>query len=146
MIRFASPNDKDACIKMMREFYNTGAVLHPVSDSHFAKTFALSVNGSPLTRLAVCIMEDQYAGYINISLTHSNEAGGLVVFLEEIYVRDAFQGNGIGTKLIQFIRQEYDDAVKRYRLEVCGDNLGAIKLYERLGFEGLAYKQMVIDL
>ena len=130
---------------LMREFYATDAVLHPVPEAHFAKTCDLAFRQSPFARMLVDQRDGAYTGYASLSFTHSNEAGGLVVLIEEIYVRDAYKGRGIGTELLAYVRSQYDGKAKRYRLEVCGGNAGAIRLYTRLGFRPLPYGQMVLE-
>lgn len=131
---------------MMRELYESDVVLYKVPDTYFYNTIELCLNDSPFTKQMVCIENGAYAGYANVAMTYSNEVGGLVMFIEEIYIREKYRGCGLGEEFIRFIRQEFDSKVKRYRLEVTQDNAGAIKLYERLGFESLDYKQMTLDL
>ena len=51
----------------------------------------------------------------------------------------------IGKAFFEFLKTELAGRIKRIRLEVGEDNLGAIKLYKNIGFEFLDYRQMVID-
>ena len=48
-------------------------------------------------------------------------------------------------EFFSFLEDELKGKIKRIRLEVGDENDGAKRLYERLGFEPLDYKQMVID-
>ena len=146
MIRYVNEYDKNDCIEMMKEFYSTTAVSYKVSEKNFENTFNLCMNDSPYTKIILCLGDDKYLGYANISLTHSNEAGGLVVLIEEVYVRPGNQGKGIGSKFMDFIRKEFDSSAKRYRLEVTESNKGAIRLYEKLGFKHIEYDQMFLDI
>ena len=76
-------------------------------------------------------------------LFRSQEASGLTVWIEELYIRPEFQGNGLGTQFFEFIQKEIP--ARRYRLEIEPDNEGARALYERLGFKSLDYSQMIKD-
>lgn len=81
-----------------------------------------------------------------MSLTYSNEAGGLVVWLEELYIRDFARGFGLGTELIGYIENQYRDRAVRFRLEVEEENHAAVRLYRRKGYTSLPYAQMVKEL
>lgn len=64
--------------------------------------------------------------------------------IEEIFIKEDFQGKGIGSKTMRWILNAYPKA-KRFRLEVTDSNDAAISLYENLGFDFLDYQQMVLD-
>ena len=80
-------------------------------------------------------------GFALLALTYSNEAGGIVVWLEEIYVKPEHRCKGITGEFFKFIEKEYAD-VARIRLETEPDNERAVRLYERNGFTKLGYSQM----
>ena len=75
---------------------------------------------------------------------YSAEVGGRCVFLEEIYLRPEFRGRGLGIEILTWIEKQYPTA-RRFRLEVNQINQGAVRLYEKAGYEYLRYEQMVID-
>ena len=85
------------------------------------------------------------AGYALLAKTYSQEAGGLVMWIEEIYVMPEFRGNGIGKAFFSYILQNKPYGVKRFRLEVEKENAGAVRLYKSFGFKFLDYDQMIID-
>ena len=145
MIRKIVPEDFLECCTMMDEFYHTDGVLAPIPMEQIQKNVRAALEGSPYSELYLFVCDDQPAGYGQISLTYSGEAGGLCVLLEEIYVRPEFQGRGIGTKYLEFVKQEYRDRAARFRLEACPSNQKAIRLYEKMGFETLPYLQMIMD-
>ncbi len=146
MITFITEADKIECCKMVEEFYQTSAVDHSIPSEYINNTVEFALSDNPYNKILICQHDNKYAGYCQLSFTYSGEVGGLVVLIEELYIRDEFKGKGLGTSLLKFIRNEYDGKAKRYRLEVTQDNANAIKLYERLGFEELPYKQMILDI
>ena len=93
-------------------------------------------------RLYVIESGGRPAGYALLALTFSNEAGGDVVWLDEIYIRPEFQGKGLGNEFFDFFEKEFASAA-RLRLEVEADNDGAVRLYERRGFRPLEYRQFI---
>lgn len=146
MIRKIKPQDREAFIAMCREFYRSEAVLHPIPDEHIARTFDAVLAGSPYADALLVESEGEPAGYAVIALTWSNEAGGLVIWLEELYILPQHQGKGLGREFFDYIHREYAGRAVRFRLEVTRSNTGAIRLYERLGYQEFDYYQMIRDL
>lgn len=144
MIREINLYDKADFIKMCFDFYNTDGVDHVIPISNIEKTFNLLVKASDFTKAYVYEKNNKLAGYILLALTYSNEAGGTVVWLEEIYVKSEFRSQGIGSELIDFVIDKYKNKAARFRLEITESNIGAKKLYLSKGFKDLSYRQMEI--
>lgn len=144
MIRDFLQTDYDFYIEKAIEFYNTDAVLSPVPTSYFEDCFANIMQGSPFVKGLILELDEKQAGYALLAISYSCEVGGLVVWIEEIYVLPEFQGRGLGKELLNYVDTEYAHT-KRLRLEVCHSNKGAIKLYEKQGYTTLDYAQMIKD-
>ena len=142
MIRRMSISDKDSFFKMSREFYSSGAALKSIPESNILRTFDTVISGSPYAVAYIIEHDGRPAGYALLAITYSNEAGGIVVWIEEIYILSEFRGHGLGARLISFIEEECSDKAVKLRLEVEESNKGASRLYERLGFKYLDYIQM----
>ena len=142
MIRRYEASDRRTVTEMLDEFYHSPAVLHPIPRAHFEKTLNAAEAGNPCVRLYLIENGGQTAGYALLALTFSNEAGGDVVWLDEIYIRPEFQGKGLGNEFFDFLEKEFASAA-RFRLEVEADNEGAVRLYERRGFRPLEYVQFI---
>ena len=87
--------------------------------------------------------EGETAGYGLTARTFSQEAGGIVIWIEELYIREAYRSRGLGREFFSYIEEKNRGKIKRIRLEVEEDNTRAISLYERLGYEVLGYNQMI---
>lgn len=142
MLRTMTEKDRDKFIQLCHEFYHSNAVLNPVPDSYFEKTFSVVLEKSPFVDGYLFEFDNKTVGYALFSFTYSNEVAGKVLWVEEVYIQPEYQGNGLAKELFQFIEQEYASKVKRVRLEVSPDNTRVIQLYERLGFKTLDYIQM----
>lgn len=145
-IRKLQPQDRERFLELLDRFYHSSAVLHAVPVENYAITFTRCTENDPYTSCYVYEENDIIKGYTLLSFTYSNEVGGLVVLIEELYVPDDFRGQGIGSKLLGFVHETYCDTAKRFRLEVTRTNAGAIKLYERMGYSMLDYLQMTKDI
>ena len=144
MIREIKSDDKIDFIKMCMDFYNTDGVDHSIPVSNMEKTFNLLMEGLDFAKAYVCEKNNKTVGYILLALTYSNEAGGMVVWLDEIYVKPEFRSQGIGSELIDFVIEKYKNKISRFRLEITESNIGAKKLYLSKGFKDLSYRQMEI--
>ena len=82
-------------------------------------------------------------GYGVLAYTYSQEAGGKVVWLEEIYVCPGYRGRGLGSEFIDFVLEKIP--AKRYRLETEPENEAAARLYVRKGFEFFEYINYRMD-
>lgn len=142
MIRYLTPGDRETFVAMAEEFYHSTAVLHPVPRENFEETFRQIMEGSPYLTGLMLVKDGQDAGYALLAMTYSNEAGGLCCWVDELYLRPPFQGKGLGTELFGFLERELPQ-VKRFRLEVTAVNQGAVRLYQRMGYEKMEYLQMV---
>ena len=141
--RVADACDKRAFLEMSREFYSSDAVLHAVDPSFHEKAFAELLRSGTYLTCFVFECGDRVAGYALLSKMFSREAGGMGVWTEEIYVRSAFRGRGVGGAFFAWRRANVPAI--RYRLEVEPSNERAQSLYRRLGFSELPYVQMVLD-
>lgn len=145
MFRFVTKNDKSNLKNMMQEFYVSPAVHAPVPDSNFDKTFDQLMLQSPYAEAYIFEHHNSPAGYALLAKTWSNEAGGLVIWIEELYIREDYRGLGLGGEFLRYVKEFYHDKAARLRLEVEESNTGAIRLYSRIGYDSLPYAQMIID-
>ncbi len=143
MIRRIEPKDKEVYFELAREFYNSDAVLSPVPDSHFENTFCEMMRSDVYAEGFLLELDGQAVGYALLAKTFSQEAGGLTVWIEELYVRAPYRSKGLGNEFFDFL--EASVPAFRYRLEIEPENERAVKLYEKRGFRSLSYGQMVKD-
>jgi GNAT superfamily N-acetyltransferase len=146
VIRELKEQDKEQFILMVDEFYHSEAVLHAIPKENILNTFNEVISGSPYAKVYIFEEQGEIAGYGQISLTYSNEAGGMAVWIEELYILERFRGLGLGSTFLNFIKEEYASKAKRFRLEICESNKAAEKLYLRKGYTPLDYKQMLYDI
>lgn len=145
MIRDYVLEDKEGLLELVKDFYNSTAVSHPIPLENFSHCFDEIIRGSPFLRGLTILHAGEILGYCQLSFTYSSEADGMVVLIEELYVKPAFRSLGVAKQVFDLIFSEYEGKAKRYRLECSKDNTRAMKLYRELGFEELDYVQMIID-
>lgn len=146
MIRKLQATDKDIFIKMVDDFYHSDAVLASIPMENIHNTYEEAINESPYVKAYIIEFEGRVAGYGLVSISFSNEAGGLAIWLEEIYILDDYRGLGLGSQFLDFVKSEFESKAKRLRLEISANNKAAQRLYQHKGYIALDYLQMVYDL
>ena len=141
MIRKINSGDRSLFLRMTEDFYNSEAVLCSVPSEHHEATFNELMRSDEYLECYIFECAGELAGYALLTKSFSQEAGGPVVWLDELYVTPQHRGKGLAREFLSFMEQEIPAA--RYRLEVEPDNKRAASLYRRQGFSTLPYIQMV---
>ncbi len=145
MITQLTKEYKEEYLELVNEFYHSEAVLHPVPFQYMEATYQEAVNNSPYVGCYLYLVDQIPVGYMLLSYSFSAEAGGKVVWLEELYIKKQYRGQGIGHQFLKYLNDEVVKDKARVRLEVEPDNERALKLYKSQGFEILPYLQMIKD-
>jgi ribosomal protein S18 acetylase RimI-like enzyme len=129
-----SPDGLPTLLELMREFYPQQRMS---LDEKAAVAAAESMVNDPALGAIYLIAPDRcLAGYFVLTFCYSLEFHGWFGLLDEIYIRPAFQRQGLGRSAIAFAQEICKKAeIKALRLEVCDENAGAQRLYRRAGFE-----------
>lgn len=139
------PKDRACFCAMADEFYHSDAVLHAVPKENFNRTFDAVLKNSPYVKGMILEQDGQAAGYSLLLPTYSNEAGGMVLWVDELYVRPEFRQRGLAGELLRHVFS-LGGKLSAVRLEVTKSNSKAIALYRRAGFTDLGYAQMLKKL
>jgi len=146
LIRCFEEKDRQKFFELSHALHNSEAVLFEVGDESFTKTFNLVMENSPYAAAYMIEEENEAAGFGLLTFSYSNEMGGLIVWLEELYILEKFRNKGLGKEFLEFLKNEYKNKAAYIRLEVTDSNEGAKRLYENMGYKELLYKQMLVKL
>ena len=141
MIRKIEEKDREIFYKFTKSFYSSPVVMSDIPDG-FHKDFFDEILKSDIYADAFMIeFENKPVGYAVTAKTYSHEAGGFVIWLEELYIEEEYRGKGLGKEFFSFLESYYPNT-SRFRLEAEEDNKKALKLYESLGYKRLEYIQL----
>lgn len=144
-IRNSLPADREHYLQLVTEFYNSDGVDHDIPPQYVENTWAELCRSEDYL---VCYLIEQgaeLAGYVLLAKNFSQEAGGLTIWLEELYLRPAFRGQGISDALLPWLRRQWEGKAARWRLEVVPSHDRVKALYARHGFAAMPYDQMVLE-
>ena len=128
--------DDEAIVEMSLALYGAGSMV-PVSAGQIRRTLAIfreePVRGGAL----VLDTGTEHAGYALLASFWSNELGGEICTIDELYVGPAWRGRGYASALITALRSGpplWPRTPVALELEVSHRNTRALALYARLGF------------
>ena len=126
--------DIPICVSLMQEFY---AIDHyPIDATETTKLLATFIADRNLGQAYLIYNKEIIVGYVIMTFVFSFEYKGTLAFLDELYIKETARKQGIGTKTIEFIKQEAKKLnVKIMYLEVENHNQNAQKLYIAHYFE-----------
>lgn len=139
-VRKMQKDDREDIILMMKTFYSSDAVFTNGSEEIFNNDFENCVNNSPYLEGYVFYNEKEIQGYAMIAKSFSTEFGKACYWIEDLYIKPAYRGFGIGTEFFSYIEKLYPDVI--FRLEVEKENERAVHVYEKCGFTTLPYTEM----
>ena len=139
-IRKLTEQDRAAVLAMMQAFYNSPAVFTNGSDEIFRADVDACIGESPYLEGYVFDNGEDIQGYAMIAKSFSTEFGKPCIWIEDLYIKDACRGQGLGRAFMEYITAQYADCV--FRLEAEEDNEIAVALYRKQGFTVLPYMEM----
>lgn len=142
MIRKFVPEDREDYIRFSTDFYNSSAVDKPVPKEHFEQGFDEMMRSDVYVQGYMLVCDGNNVGYCVTMKTYSVEAGGITIWIDELFVLEEYRSKGLGRELFKYIEENGDKKLRRIRLEVELENGRAISLYKKMGFEPAPYDGM----
>ena len=144
-LRKASPNDLGQLVDLMAEFYAEAG--YPLNRTLAADAFAAVISDERLGYVWLIQAGGADAGYVVVTLTFSMEYGGRSAFVDDLYIRAAFRGRGVGTRILTEVRGFcLGLGVRAMHLEVGRDNAAAQTVYRKIGFAGTDRELLTLRL
>lgn len=146
MIRKITVQDKSFFLEAADEFYHSEAVEKPLPMEKLTAVFDEMMRSEVFLEGFILEYNGERAGYCVTSKAFQTEAGGITLWIEDIYIKEPYRSKGLGKELFEFLFRHFEGKVKRYRLEAEPDNKPAMNLYLKNGFRVLEYMQLVKDV
>lgn len=145
MIRKLKQTDRDCYLQLTEAFYSSDAVMTPIPLAFRERTFDELMRADTYVSGYLFELDNRPVGYALTAKTYSQEAGGMVVWIDELFILPDYRSRGLGSAFFTYLMDVAEPDAARFRLEVERENEGAIRLYQRRGFQPLPYNPMVID-
>lgn len=136
VIRSAAPQDVPAIHSMICELAEFEKLSSEVHSTEADLATALFGAKPVAEALVACVNEGAVAGFALFFTSYSTFAGKPGIYLEDLFVRPAFRGLGLGKKLLVTVaRVAVERGCARYEWSVLDWNKTAIDFYTRCGAE-----------
>ncbi len=121
--------------EMIEGLYAEDPEGEPISHTKIQSTIQELTRYPEKGRVVIFKAESDIVGYALIIFYWSNEYGGNILHIDELYVKKAWRNQGIATQFFAALPLAEMPSVKALQLEVTPSNLHAQTYYERLGFQ-----------
>jgi GNAT superfamily N-acetyltransferase len=126
--------DIETIVSLMEEFYAIDN--YPIKSDVSKALFEEFISNKNLGKAWLIVSDNEIVGYLILTFVFSFEYQGKIAFLDELYVTEKARGKGIGSRAIEFIKDEnHKLSLKLIYLEVEPHNKKAQNLYIASGFE-----------
>ncbi|RYJ52820.1 GNAT family N-acetyltransferase [Flavobacterium petrolei] len=126
--------DIETIVSLMEKFYAIDN--YPIKSDVSKALFEEFISNKNLGKAWLIVSDNEIVGYLILTFVFSFEYQGKIAFLDELYITEKARGKGIGSKAIEFIKDEsHKLSLKLIYLEVEPHNKKAQNLYIANGFE-----------
>ncbi len=133
ILRLAGPEDLDVLAGLVARFHEEYGLER--TDEQRKSALLPLLEGSPHGAAYLIGPARAPVGYVVVTFGWSIEIGGLDGFIDEIWIRPAVRGRGIGTEaLLTLCRTLKNTDLKALHLEVDRDDKATQTLYKKAGF------------
>lgn len=147
MWKIAQPNEFQDIIQMCQSLYREDPSTSTISDRQIMTTLE-TLHQDPSRGAVVTLqIENKIQGYAFLIAFWSNELGGELCVIDELYVKLEARGKGYASQLITSLTQDgliWPRKLAAIELEVSPSNERARKLYAKLGFHPVRNSMMRI--
>jgi ribosomal protein S18 acetylase RimI-like enzyme len=132
--RLYQPEDERVLIPFVRDLYAGDISGKPMTEQKIRSTIAKLAAKPDLGSILMIDNGDVAVGYAILINFWSNEYGGIMLNIDELYVAPMHRGKGFATAFVRHLSETRFNSAVALQLEVSPKNRSARRLYDSLGF------------
>jgi diamine N-acetyltransferase len=132
--RMPTPRDVPAIVRLAQAFHREIGRREELPAEHVMATLGEMERNRERGSLYVFERDGEAAGYAILVPSWSNELGGMVVAVDEIYVAPAHRRKGVAGDFLGLLVKVAPQGVAAIQVEVDRSNRAAVGLYKALGY------------
>ena len=128
-------------VDLMEEFYKESDYM--LNRERAAAAFHALLSDQRLGEVWLIETDTETVGYVVITLGFGMEYGGMNATLDDMFIKPAYRGKGLGKAALTKVRDACRKAgVRAMHVEVGPDNAPALAVYRAIGFECMDDRQL----
>jgi GNAT superfamily N-acetyltransferase len=129
--------------KMVYSFYREDSYGHPMNVHKIKNTLMELTPRSNRGAIFLFQFDDKTAGYAIVISYWSNEYGGNILFIDELYVKPEWRKKGIAGAWLEYLSAMDPGRIKALQLEVTPANSRAFNFYLKHNFQLNSRKSLI---
>lgn len=143
-ITLATPDHAAALLALMARSHEERAM--PFDDAHRTKVVKPLLDGNPLGAVWLIGPARAPLGYVIISFGWSVAQGGMIGWVEDVFVRNSVRRRGIGTEVVHAVSVTLKKSgVRSLQARIGADDTIASQFCRRVGFRDDAAMQLLTE-
>lgn len=139
LIRPATPSDAPDLVRLIGELADYERLAHESHPDENALRAQLAPDADPRIEALVAVVDDRTVGFALFFPSYSTFLTNFGLYLEDLYVEEAYRGQGIGYALLTtLVRLAAERGCGRLEWSVLDWNEPAIAFYRQMGAEPLS--------
>ena len=140
--RPATSKDVDVLLELVKEFHQFenlpfDSLLDRISLQQF-------LSDPSMGRTWLIYDCDRMMGYVAVTFSYSIEFRGRGAYVDELYLRLGYRGQGVGTQTLKFVEEACRSLkISSIALSVYEDNKRAQRVYRKAGYDDRGYQLMM---
>jgi GNAT superfamily N-acetyltransferase len=142
----ADLENRDSVAAMMREFNEEDRAVFAIDQTRFASSIEQLIADASAGQIVLFLDGSELRGYAVVVPYWSNELGGRLLFVDELFVVPEFRSRGIGRRFFNYVERQLPFGIVGLGLGVNPQNRRARRFYESLGFVELQVATFVLRI
>lgn len=131
--KIATNTDINLILTMMEEFYKLEHI--PFNNQIATRCLEEIVSDDRLAKIWLICADEEPVGYVVLTFGYSIEFHGRDALVDELYIRENYRSQGIGTQTLEFVKTVCQSlGIAAVHLVVAYENKKAKSVYQKMGF------------
>ncbi len=143
-ITLAGPDHLQALLGLMSRYHDEQGIT--LDDDHRLKAVAPLLTGSPLGAAWLIGPTRAPLGYVLVTFGWSVASGGMIGWIDEVYVRPSVRNRGIGTEVVHAVAVSLGKSeMNELHVRLAPQDDAIARFYARAGFTNETQMRMMTD-